>query len=933
MIGGKGANTSRSKRPVHGHGLFRVVSSRSGRRALTFIVLGVLIIYGIIATVSPVENRATYPGDPSYPSYPGMNDPPAGPDTTLGTVADRDTDTENGSSIPAGQHHRGADMFLKRRRDERSVAAAWVEENGSGRAGTTAPIEGDVTWSADRVVNTTVEVKPSGSLTIAPGVSVQFEEGIGLDVKGRLIVAGTFAAPVELTGNLSQNAYWRGINLINTNAKGNRVENATIGFATNGIIATNASLFMNDTIVKYCGTGAQVGVGVRIEDRSNATLRNCSLRYNYDGVRVDDASILLDRTTIVHSHDTAVTAARHRAFAVRSCNISENGAGIVIEEATATAEVVASTIVGNARNGINASAPLVIERSLVAGSGQWGIRVVEAALTIRNISYIENNRTNARGDLAVLRSFSVNVSSGHTGEALDEAEVSVVNPTLGALRGKSGDAFVVTLYNITTNYNLSTAQWETQRTNFSYSVIATYQDMVNWTRLSPRPGQTLDIQLFAPQAQEAGFTVKFAIGLVALILFFAVIILSLLGIIPQDRLPIQPALVVMTFIIVGLVFIAHLADPSIELVSPFDLEGQVIIHPITALAAGFMVAGALEAAGAFEAAADALNKLEKVKILGITGTVTILINLPTIIAMPCGRILAAALMPAALYFGYRVARNLDDPRMVGVIVFAFIVNAAASCGPSPLGGIGTIGEGMTRLPIGSYNDAQQVGIMFATGVCALVMKFVTPLLPADLKEDEERRKEEEERIERHAAAARKPSAPDRGPKERTEAEAPTEAEARDVSVPTITSDMDETERAVVKALAKNPKATLKEVAAETGLRIDEIKDHYVARKRAILKGGKNGAAKSGSKVGEKKKKKKKEEEKGDGKEEAPAAKDDRDPDAVLADEIARLLEENPKLRLKEAAEAVGKDTSEITKVYVEEKRRAMGKEKKNEGGS
>jgi hypothetical protein len=246
-----------------------------------------------------------------------------------------------------------------------------------------------------------------------------------------------------------------------------------------------------------------------------------------------------------------------------------------------------------------------------------------------------------------------------------------------------------------------------------------------------------------------GMELWFLIGLIALILFFAVIVASLLGFIPQDRLPIQSALVLMTFVITVLAFIGNLLDPSITLIGFNDLIGQIIVHPITALAAGFLAAGALEVAGGFDAAADALTRLEQLKIrgvvvFGIPGTVMLLINLPTIIAMPCGRILAAALMPAALGLGYKVARRMGDPKMVGVIVFAFIVNAAASCGPSPLGGIGLLGEGLAKLPLASLSDPQQTGIIIATGVCALVMKYITPLFPADMKPEDIKKKDEEE---------------------------------------------------------------------------------------------------------------------------------------------------------------------------------------------
>ncbi|MCK5561023.1 MAG: hypothetical protein KAJ51_10535, partial [Thermoplasmata archaeon] len=255
----------------------------------------------------------------------------------------------------------------------------------------------------------------------------------------------------------------------------------------------------------------------------------------------------------------------------------------------------------------------------------------------------------------------------------------------------------------------------------------------------------------------------FVIGLVALILFFVTIIASLIGLIPQDRLPIQPALLVMAFIITVIALIGHAISPRVHLIGPQDLAGMIIIHPITALTAGFLVAGALEAAGAFTAAIDALGRLEKLKVKGFTvfgigGTVVILTNIPTIIAMPCGRILAAALMPAALFFGYRVAKSLGDVKMVGVVVFPFIVNAAASCGPSPLGGIGTIGEGMAGLPIGSFTTAQSTGIMMATGVCAMIMRFITPLKPADLSDEDLQREKAQAETEQLMEQSRQEAA-------------------------------------------------------------------------------------------------------------------------------------------------------------------------------
>ena len=62
--------------------------------------------------------------------------------------------------------------------------------------------------------------------------------------------------------------------------------------------------------------------------------------------------------------------------------------------------------------------------------------------------------------------------------------------------------------------------------------------------------------------------------------------------------------------------------------------------------------------------------------------------------------------------------------MVSALVSGFIVNAAASCGPSTLGGIGGIGEGNLGLPIGRSARAQSAGILIATGICTLIIAII-----------------------------------------------------------------------------------------------------------------------------------------------------------------------------------------------------------------
>ena len=239
------------------------------------------------------------------------------------------------------------------------------------------------------------------------------------------------------------------------------------------------------------------------------------------------------------------------------------------------------------------------------------------------------------------------------------------------------------------------------------------------------------------------------LGLIGLLLFFGVIIASLRGWIPQDVLPVQSALMLTTLL---LVILAALFGKPINLK---DITSNIFLHPITALIGGFLVAGALEAAGAFRAAIKILEDISKTP-LGLPGTVAILVNMPTIFAMPCGRILAAALIPAAILFGYILAQRRKSNILASVVVFGFIVNAAASCGPSPLGGIGMVGEGMAgsqKIPgigLGSFGNAQSFAIMLVTGVTMLSVAMVYGIFPDEslvrAEEKAEAKTEREEKI-------------------------------------------------------------------------------------------------------------------------------------------------------------------------------------------
>ncbi len=222
-------------------------------------------------------------------------------------------------------------------------------------------------------------------------------------------------------------------------------------------------------------------------------------------------------------------------------------------------------------------------------------------------------------------------------------------------------------------------------------------------------------------------------GYISLAIFMLVLSITL---VVQPKIPIQTILIALaiTIMIIG--------QAKLQ-----DLVAGVILHPIMAMTAGFLIAGAMGLAGGFEVLLTLLEGLANWQIggfvvLGYIGVGVILVNIPTIMPMPCGRILAAALIPGVYKYGealalsYSIDPNASDigEAMRGLLIIssllsAFIVNAAASCGPSPLGGIGGIGEGNMGVEIGSSGKSQATGIIIATGITALVIALIVAPIP------------------------------------------------------------------------------------------------------------------------------------------------------------------------------------------------------------
>jgi hypothetical protein len=191
------------------------------------------------------------------------------------------------------------------------------------------------------------------------------------------------------------------------------------------------------------------------------------------------------------------------------------------------------------------------------------------------------------------------------------------------------------------------------------------------------------------------------------ILFIAVLIVVVAI---RPPIPIQTILTLMTVVVM---FVARLSFR--------DLLSGIMLHPLSALVAGYIVAGALLTAGGFEVLQAVLVLAAEHTPLGYIGVSVLVVFLPLFLAMPCGRIISVSLIPGVLMFGGRVAEASGFALAPAVLLSSFVLSSAASCGPSPLGGVGNIGEGRLRIRGFWSSRPQSLGIFLGVPLAALLV--------------------------------------------------------------------------------------------------------------------------------------------------------------------------------------------------------------------
>ena len=158
-------------------------------------------------------------------------------------------------------------------------------------------INRNTTWSQDKYLTESVIIKPSGSLSIDPGVNVYIKndtyvsnnEGISILVLGSLSVLGTINEPVYIGPKLNSNnkSYWSGIKFDSTQVESN-ISFLTISNAHNGL-DIRSSVNISNSVVQLSGNH---GVYVKSASTDSILFQNVRI------TKCDDVSFFIDRGNV-----------------------------------------------------------------------------------------------------------------------------------------------------------------------------------------------------------------------------------------------------------------------------------------------------------------------------------------------------------------------------------------------------------------------------------------------------------------------------------------------------------------------------------------------------------------------------------------------------------------------------------------------------------
>jgi len=206
---------------------------------------------------------------------------------------------------------------------ENALGAAAVEPESAGYLDDTSSYSGndagmdivvvdggsvstDATWPGiDAVYRATGTLTVLADLVFDPGVYIEFESGVRMDVtSGSLWAVGTALQPIVLTGQEASRAYWGGLRFYQSNSVNNRLEHVYIEYGGSywqaNVEVRGSSIVHSQLAIVNCTLQESGEYGLYCDQYVNLTaFSNNVLTANTEGAAYMDAEVVrfLDGTT------------------------------------------------------------------------------------------------------------------------------------------------------------------------------------------------------------------------------------------------------------------------------------------------------------------------------------------------------------------------------------------------------------------------------------------------------------------------------------------------------------------------------------------------------------------------------------------------------------------------------------------------------------
>jgi hypothetical protein len=247
----------------------------------------------------------------------------------------------------------------------------------------------NTTWTQTNspyIVTGDIVLFPDMTLTIEPGVSVQFDGFYKLEIRGKLVAIGTANDSIRFVSNTSQNiAAWKGVDVLNSSQNASGFFDHCVFRHGAAAVAIECCWGNNSTYIKNSFFSVN-DIGVYGYAGWDLMIDNCVFTNNTYGIFGGD-NIITNSTFI--ANDTGMDCDR---FEVRNCYFQNHTTAIYVYSGGSESNIIDSCTILYNHIGIESREDIITNCNI--SENNYGIKTDHSSSTVNGIQYfvpIKNN--------------------------------------------------------------------------------------------------------------------------------------------------------------------------------------------------------------------------------------------------------------------------------------------------------------------------------------------------------------------------------------------------------------------------------------------------------------------------------------------------------------------------------------------------------------